>query len=293
MKVLIVEDDIVSRELLRVVVQKEGYECMCAEDGIQGLETFNEFLPDIVISDIRMPRLDGIGLLKKIRQVERNVIVIIVTAHGNEQIALQTLQLGANNYIKKPIHLEELKILLSRYNNVLINKLSKADVSSLIVKRNLELVIDSDLDLVPSVSEYLVKQVTNLYTPSELISIELGLSELLINAIEHGSFNISNEDKKEALKLNSLTQLYYERSLIPEYAERKISIDFNQNGQQCEWIISDEGNGFNYNYIPNPNFDKIVTELHGRGVFISKLQFDTIEYSGNGNIVKAIKIRKK
>ncbi|HOS84947.1 MAG TPA: response regulator [Bacteroidales bacterium] len=289
MKVLIVEDDAVSRELLRVIIQKEGYEFRTADDGMAGFEIFNEFIPDIVVTDIRMPRLDGIELLKKIRMVARDVIVIIVTAHGNENIALEALHLGANNYLKKPINLEELKILLSRYFSLYKTKTVRKDITALVTTQNIDLVVDSDLDLIPSVAEYLVNQVRHIYSSTDLISVELGLSELLLNAIEHGSFNITGDEKEEALKNNTLVDLYNQRKEDESCKSKKISIQFNRNKSYCEWIISDEGNGFDYTYMPSPFTDRLVTNLHGRGVFISKLQFDSIEYIGKGNSVKARK----
>lgn len=289
MKVLIVEDDKVSRELLRVIIQKEGYEFATAADGVEGFDLFNEFLPDIVITDIRMPRLDGIELLKKIRAIERDVIVIIVTAHGNENIALEALHLGANNYLKKPINIEEIKILLSRYFSLYKTKTVRKDITSLVVSQNISLSIESDMDLIPSVAEYLVHQVNHLYSNTDLISIELGLSELLLNAIEHGSYNITGDEKEEALKSNTLVELYNQRKAQEDCKDKKIHIDFTRTAQYCEWIITDEGAGFDYTYMPSPFTDRLVTNLHGRGVFISKLQFDSIEYLGKGNRVKAQK----
>lgn len=289
MKVLIVEDDIVSRELFRVVIQKEGYDCRFAEDGIQGLELFNEFLPDVVISDIRMPRFDGISLLKRIRQVERNVIIIMVTAHGNEQIALQALQEGANNYIKKPVNLEELRLQLSRYKAVLDNKLRKHDVSTLVQNQELRITIDSDIEYVPVLSEFLISKVKHVFSPSELISLELGVSELILNAIEHGNYGITAEDKKTALQSNSLLELYNERKSQAEFAKKKVHITFLKNNQFCEWIVQDEGTGFDWKYLPHPNTQQLTSELQGRGVYISKLQFDDVQYLGNGNVVSAKK----
>ena len=289
MKVLIVENDMISRELFRVVVEKEGYDCRCAEDGIQGLEMFNEFLPDVVISDIRMPRFDGISLLKRIRKVERNVIIIMVTAHANEQISLDALKSGANNYLKKPVNLEELRTQLGRYKSVLENKLRKHDVSTLITKQELRIVINSDMDYIPILAEFLATKVKHVYSPSELISLELGISELLLNAVEHGSFNITAEDKKNALKNNSLIELYNERKHNPTDANRKIFITFIKNADYCEWIVQDEGDGFDWKYLPNPNLSNLTSELQGRGVYISKLQFDDVQFLGNGNVVSAKK----
>jgi anti-sigma regulatory factor (Ser/Thr protein kinase) len=198
--------------------------------------------------------------------------------------------MGANNYLKKPINLEDLKIILSRYHSLYKTKTVRKDITALITSQHLLLSIESDLDLIPSVAEYLVNQVSHIYSNTDIISIELGLSELLLNAIEHGSFNISGDEKEEALKNNTLVDLYNNRKENELYKNKKVHIEFNRTQSYCEWIITDEGEGFDYTYMPSPFTDRLVTNLHGRGVFISKLQFDSIEYIGKGNCVKARKI---
>ncbi len=285
MKVLIVEDDIVSRELFQLVVEREGYECVCAVDGIDGLEKFNDFLPDVVISDISMPNLDGISLLKSIKQVERNAIVIMVTAHGNEEIALQALQAGAGNYIKKPVNISELKAQLYRYNSIVKKAIDYKSVTSLVENETIELSFQSDLELIPAFVECLVNIVKHLYSSSELVSLELGLSELLLNAVEHGNYGITKETKDIALKNNTLTKLYNERKNHISNKNKKVYVRFSRSSDCCEWVIRDEGDGFDYSYIPTSQIESLSTGLQGRGVFISKIHFDEVQYLGNGNIV--------
>ncbi len=97
MKILIVEDDLASSEMLRLSLEKEGYECLLAENGNQALLMHSEHKPDLIISDVRMPEMDGIELLEKLRSIEEETIIIIVTGHSNEELALRSLELGANN----------------------------------------------------------------------------------------------------------------------------------------------------------------------------------------------------
>ncbi|MFW5850814.1 MAG: response regulator [Bacteroidota bacterium] len=246
-------------------------------------------MPDIVISDIRMPRFDGISLLKRIRQVERNVIVIMVTAHGNEEIALKALQSGANNYLKKPINLDEFRSQLARYKSILDYKIRKLDISNLIQSQKLEICVDSDMDYIPILSEFLTQKIKHVFSPSVLINIELGISELLLNAIEHGNYNITNTDKKKALLNNTLVELYNERKQIADSLKKKIHITFTQNTEYCEWVVKDDGDGFDWKNLPHPTSQQLSTELQGRGVFISKLQFDDVQFLGSGNVVSAKK----
>lgn len=292
MKVLVVEDDFASRELLRIAITKDGYECFVAEDGENGLNSFNVNNPDVVISDVRMPKMDGISLLEKLRKISKDCIIIIVTGHGNEELALQALQLGANNYIKKPIDLRDLKAQLLRYKNFIESKALESNIADFVVERDIELVIDSEISLAPSTAKYLMQKTDTSFTETEKLGMELGLSELITNAIEHGNLNISFEEKNFALNNNTLQDLYDSRSNQEELRNRKVKISFNKNDLNCEWIIEDEGNGFNYQSYPIHIGNTLQNELHGRGIFISRMQFDEFEYIGKGNIVKVKKYIK-
>lgn len=293
MKILIVEDDFASRELLKISIAKEGYECIAAEDGEMGLKLFQSYNPDIVISDIRMPRMDGMTLLGEIRKLSKSVIIIIVTGHGNETLALQSLQLGANNYIKKPLDLHDLKTQLKRYKNFIESKVQERNISELVVSGEIELEFDSDLNLGPIVAKYLVHKTGTFFEEKSQIGLELGLSEIITNSIEHGNLEITSKEKALALNENTLNNLYNERLGNKNLSQRKVKVSYSRNTEYCEWTIEDEGQGFNLHDVPHSTDHPLLNELHGRGIFISKMQFDEIEYLGKGNKVRLKKAKKK
>jgi DNA-binding response OmpR family regulator len=289
MRVLIVEDDYASSEMLRISLAKEGYSCRQASDGKEGLELFASYKPDILISDIIMPGLDGMQLLKEIRAVNKELVIIMLTGHGNEELALSALEHGANNYLKKPVILPELKTLLKRYSNILESKKMAQELPKLIKERSLRLMLPTDTNILPSVVDYFQDKISLFYTAKQLFQIELGLSELLTNAVEHGNLSITNDEKNSALSSNKLDELYSQRMGCPEYSCRKVEVVFVQTEEYCSWSITDEGCGFNWRSLPNPTHGRHIGELHGRGVFLSKMQFDELVYSEKGNSVTAKK----
>lgn len=289
MKVLIVEDDFASRELLKIFVEKEKHECKSAEDGALGLELFKRYKPDVVISDVRMPGLDGIALLKAIRREAQDVITIIVTGHGNEELALEALENGANNYIKKPIDLADLKQLLRRYKSIFEQREITTALKKNISNRQFEMEVDTDTTVVPSLVKYLVEKTDNVFADAELVQLELGLSELLINSMEHGNLGISREDKASALQKNTFQSLVEERMSDSVCSKRKIHITYRSNQTECEWLIKDQGVGFDFTNVADPTQERFLHELHGRGIFLSKMQFDEFEYLNKGTTVRVIK----
>jgi YesN/AraC family two-component response regulator len=285
MKVLVVEDDYSSRELLKICIEKEGYQCQTANDGVDGFNLFKKFNPDLIISDVRMPNMTGIELLESIRKISKDVIIVFITGHGNEELALQALQLGANNYIKKPVDISEIKTLTNRYYDVIKSKAIQSNIVDLIKHREMEIEIESDMNLVQSLANYLSEKTGNYFDSKERMRIELGINELLINAIEHGNWDISYEEKNQALLDDRISDLYKTKREDPINIDKKVLVKFKLSEKFCEWIITDEGKGFDWKTVYNP-IDTKLSRMNGRGILLSKLQFDELEYIGKGNVVR-------
>lgn len=107
MKILITEDETPIAEIISYNLQNEGYETEIAKDGVECLEKFEETVPDLVILDVMMPRMDGFETLKEIRKKSR-VPVIMLTAKDAEGDRIRGLELGADDYVVKPFSIGEL-----------------------------------------------------------------------------------------------------------------------------------------------------------------------------------------
>ncbi|GFO66656.1 hypothetical protein GMLC_02350 [Geomonas limicola] len=110
MKLLMVEDDAESLELsCRLISHEFAYlTVLQAADGVIGLEVFREHLPDIVISDITMPGMDGIALAAEIKALQPETKIILLTAHSDKRRLSLSMELGINDYILKPIDFKAL-----------------------------------------------------------------------------------------------------------------------------------------------------------------------------------------
>ena len=113
-KILIVDDEEIIVKLLSMSLRSDGYETVTANSGEQGLEVFKAESPDIVVTDIKMPGMDGLELLKKIKEIDSEKEVIIVTGHGDIDSTIKALQYGASDFINKPVRDEALAIALER-----------------------------------------------------------------------------------------------------------------------------------------------------------------------------------
>ncbi len=116
-KILLIDDEPEIRDLLAELLKDEGYTIYQAEDGVNGLEIFKNEDMDLVITDVRMPRKNGIELLREIRESRAEVDVIILTGQSDEATAIDCLRTGAYDYLLKPV--EDIDILLTAVNRAL------------------------------------------------------------------------------------------------------------------------------------------------------------------------------
>ena len=113
-RILIADDEEAARQSLGQILGEDGYEVFLASDGEEALRLTAEETPDILLTDLRMPGMDGHELLTRVRQGFPDVSVVIMTAHGTIRSAVQALREGAEDYLTKPINVEELEHLVDR-----------------------------------------------------------------------------------------------------------------------------------------------------------------------------------
>lgn len=160
-KVLIIEDEPKIVELLRLYLEKEGYQVVIATDGAKGLELFQREKPSLIILDLMLPVMDGLEVCRSIRKVSQ-LPLIILTARGEEIDRILGLELGADDYITKPFSPRE---VIARVNAVLRRATKKEQVSEII---NLE---ELQIDLSQYEVRYKNKEVKLTPTEFKLLSL--------------------------------------------------------------------------------------------------------------------------
>jgi two-component system response regulator HydG len=112
--VLVVDDESNARNALAELLRDEGYGVETAADGFKALAKFDDFSPDLVLTDLRMPGMDGLELLRTVRKREPEVCVIVMTAHGAVDTAVAAMREGAADYLAKPLNFDELSLVVDR-----------------------------------------------------------------------------------------------------------------------------------------------------------------------------------
>ena len=113
-KILVIDDEKPTLSMFKLFLNAYGYEVYIAEDGVKGLALFDEISPEIVFTDIKMPGIDGLEVLRRIRKTGKPSEVIIITGHGDMEKAVEALDLNASDFINKPVERLALNSALAR-----------------------------------------------------------------------------------------------------------------------------------------------------------------------------------
>ncbi len=132
-KVLVVDDEQSMRDFLAIMLKKEGHDVVTAGNGDDALKAVQAEIFDLVISDVKMPGIDGIGLLKTVKEVSAETVVIMITAYATAETAVEAMKLGASDYVIKPFKIDELKLIIN-------NSLEKRHLrkENILLKREIE-----------------------------------------------------------------------------------------------------------------------------------------------------------
>jgi len=216
---LLVDDEEDIRDVLQLPLEDLGYEVLTAENAETALSLFRSRRPDIVLTDIKMPGMDGIELLQEIKKESPDTEVIMITGHGDMDLAIKSLKNEATDFVIKPIHVESLEISLDRAEERIRTRLQLSEHT-----RNLERLIQEKAEiqdhltslglLVSSVSHGIKGLLTRL--DGGVYLLDSGLKKKDLGQIAEGRETL----KQTAARIKKMVQdiLYYakERPLKPE-----------------------------------------------------------------------------
>jgi len=198
LSLLIVDDDEVMRDTLSDVLKKKGYEVSVASSGNEALSAIRKNIVDLIVLDMRLPDLDGIEVLKRVKEFDTEILVIMMTAYSDVQTAVSAMKSGAYHYINKPFELEELKLLIEKglETKSLINEVrrlrrqQKGDYQ--------DIHIQGTSPQIQSVKE-LIAMISKTQKTSVLIQGESGTGkELAANAVHYSS----KRSQRPLMKIN-------------------------------------------------------------------------------------------
>ncbi len=292
--VLVVDDSALDRHLAGGIIQKlPSWKALFAGNGLEALTVIEQQAPDVVLTDMIMPEMDGLELVQAIRARYPLVPVILMTAHGSEDIAIKALQCGAASYCPKKSLAQDLAETLEQVLVAAQSNRFQSRILESLTHHETHFVLDNDVSLVAPLVGYLEECLSkvNLCEPSGLILLGVALHEALTNAIYHGNLELSSEIKEQdETRYYALAQL---RRTQSPYATRRVHVAATLSREVATFTIRDQGKGFDPATLPDPTDPANLGKVSGRGLLLIQTFMDRVEHNDEGNQIIMTKFRPK
>ena len=295
--VLVVDDVAADRALAGGLIEKgTGFTVTFAASGEEALQRIRRLTPDVVVTDLQMGDLTGLDLVEILADEFPDLPVLLMTAHGSEDIATAALQAGAVTYVPKTQLANRLATALEQVvelfrgddrHDRLLKYLSRCDTS---------FVLENDPLLIPPLITHLQQQLTwaGICTAPESIRVGIALEEALSNALYHGNLEISREafeEARAAMVVGEPFDLVQQRREQPPYNQRVIRVQVEMTPQEARFTIEDQGPGFDVSSLPAPDDESAWQRAPGRGLLLIHGLMDEVQYNDRGNRVTLTKRR--
>jgi CheY-like chemotaxis protein/anti-sigma regulatory factor (Ser/Thr protein kinase) len=291
-RVLVVEDSPTQASEIRFLLEDAGFDIDLAVDGIEALSSLQKGLPDIIVTDLEMPRMDGLTLVEAVRSEHPSVPIVLVTAHGSEEIAARALRCGAASYVPKRYLGRDLAQVLKQIIAMAAPDPGRERVIESLDETRFRFTLANDESVVAPLVRRLEEVVLEmgLCDPADLIRVAVALRESIVNAIDHGNLELDSELRQDDERIYE--RLGDERRGQSPYRERRVRIDVGATRAEATFVIRDEGPGFDPSKLPDPTDPANLCRIGGRGLLLVRTLMDEVRFNATGNEITLVKRRR-
>ncbi len=289
--VLVVDDSEVDRCLVGGILGLCRYSVTTAVDGNDALAHLDQSLPDLVVTDLRMPDMDGLDLVRAVRARYPALPVILMTGHGSEMLAVEALRQGAAGYVPK-LHIADM--LVGTVEEVLTLARTDREYEKLLGCLNRsDLTFFLELENDPALVDPLVKLVKQSVGSMGLcdyigqVRIGVALKQAILNAMLRGNLELGPQPIQGSHADDA--PLIQTRRKEPPYCCRRVLVDVKISRDEARFVIADEGPGFDVASLPDPIDAAGEPAPCGRGLALMRAFMDEVAFNEAGNQVTMVK----
>jgi CheY-like chemotaxis protein len=288
--VLIVDDNVVDRRRAGALVDKiPGLVAAYAESGDEAVQSIANGRPAVILSDLQMPGMDGLSLVEEVRRRFPEIPIILMTAQGSEEIAIQALRAGAASYVPKRLLATELESTLRQILGISAAGQRRRRLLDRMKSQTSRYELESDPALIPPLVEMLLEDLDRmvLFDPTATTRIGVALQEALTNAIFHGSLELASNLNGHDVQV--LPAAIEERRREEPYASRVIQIEAQLDREAATYIIRDEGPGFDSSLLGRSIDLENLMRTDGRGLLLIRTFMDEAWFDDQGRQITLVK----
>lgn len=289
--ILVADDSPVELRLTSGLLESRGWNVRTATNGDDARDAALAERPDVVVTDLRMPGLNGLELLDTIHERYGNVPVVIITSRGTEEVAVDALRRGAAGYVPKRRLAIDLVEVVEQLVELSANQEAAERWDSFVRRRTLSVELPNDRALVAETVRRIQRllEIADFCDDRDRLRIGVAVNEALVNAIVHGNLEVGSELRERAD--NSYEKLIEARSATPPFRDRRVLVDAVVTPTECRIDLRDEGPGFDVAALPDPTDAENLLRCSGRGVMMMRSFMDEVVFNEAGNAVSLVKHR--
>lgn len=285
--VLIVDDASVDRELAGGLIKRsESYHVEYASNGIDALEHLEVSLPFAVVTDLDMPEMDGMELIRIMSRRFPRIPIVVMAGHGNEEVALQALLQGATDYVPKSRLAVDLVEAIRRAVRLASSDRQHARLSQCLRRLETRHELENDVLLIaPLVDQFRQAAVDlGLVQEADMLQFSKAMAEAMWNGIFHGNLELT------AAGSGVTQQLLDERRQQPPYRERRLHIHGVFTTDEARFTIRDAGPGFDPTKFPDVRSNpRRLADEPGRGLNLIRMFMDEVTFNEIGNEITLVR----
>jgi CheY-like chemotaxis protein/anti-sigma regulatory factor (Ser/Thr protein kinase) len=288
--ILVVDDSATDRTRIAGLLSRmSDYDVITASGGAEAKEILSASRIDLVLTDLQMPEVDGLELVKDLRRNHSDIPVVLMTGTGSEEIAVQAMKAGAANYVNKTSGPKWLRENIERVLSAQGEIQSHRELLKSLRRDEYEFLLGNDRGLMASTARFLrqVVQSTGLCADSDLPRLGIAMEEALLNACLHGNLELDSVLREgDDDRFNDLAR---KRSASQPWKDRHVTVRASISPKQFKVEITDDGPGFDPSRLPDPTDPENLLKPHGRGIMMMRLFLDDVQWNERGNRVTMIK----
>jgi len=294
--ILVVDDSSIDRTLIGSLLAKQtDWRIEFANDGVEAIDFLTQKLdadqlPDIVLTDLQMPLMNGLGLVEQIRLTMPHLPVLIVTSEGSEQIAIDSLRAGATSYSPKSLLNSDLVRTVSQILEMGSYMKYEHDTQVFPEPKQISFILENESSLIGPAIEHMAEHLPG-WSDRDRWQFAMAMDEALVNAMHHGNLEVDSslrdcENEKD----------YYETIRVRKnqspFCHRRVRIEAEFSELHVCVQISDDGSGFDPAKVGDPTLESNLHRVHGRGLFLIRSFMDQVAHNLVGNQITMTKLRK-
>ncbi|MEO8497616.1 MAG: response regulator [Planctomycetota bacterium] len=293
--ILVVDDSRVERCLAgALLAQRPDTRITFAADGNEALRMVGNSQPNLIVTDLIMPEMDGLELVRAIRKEFPRVPVILMTAYGNESLAVEALDRGAASYVPKAMRAERLVETVDRVLARTRADRNRQRLTECVGKIEATFYLSNDPAMIPPLVDYIQQAVAGLELSDETERVRAGvaLEEALVNAMYYGNLELTSEelDRARAAGNGELKRLIENRCSDATYRDRRIVVEVHITSHTARFVVRDSGNGFDVAAASRGTMSERFEAGRNRGLTLMQTLMDQVKYNEVGNEVTLIKL---